>query len=195
MPSLSRSLEQALHRAIRLASERHHEYATLEHLLLALVDDADAAQVMRACNVDLDALSNALDQICRRGPGDAHHRRWRGRQAHDRIPARRSARGSARAEFRPRRGDRRQRAGRALLRAREPRRVLPPGTEHVAARCRELHEPRHRQAPGHEPVKAGARLRRGRREFRESGQTGHGRARSLLRQSERQGAQGPHRSA
>ena len=34
MPSLSRSLEQALHRAIRLASERHHEYATLEHLLL-----------------------------------------------------------------------------------------------------------------------------------------------------------------
>src|ERR1700748_3361694 len=41
MPSLSRSLEQALHRAIHLASERHHEYATLEHLLLALIDDAD----------------------------------------------------------------------------------------------------------------------------------------------------------
>src|SRR5512134_2540790 len=60
MPSLSRSLEQALHRAIRLASERHHEYATLEHLLLALVDDADAAQVMRACNVDLDALRTSL---------------------------------------------------------------------------------------------------------------------------------------
>src|SRR6266446_2571583 len=60
MPSLSRSLEQALHRAIRLASERHHEYATLEHLLLALVDDSDAAQVMRACNVDLDALRSGL---------------------------------------------------------------------------------------------------------------------------------------
>ena len=60
MPSLSRSLEQALHRAIRLASERHHEYATLEHLLLALVDDSDAAQVMRACNVDLDALRASL---------------------------------------------------------------------------------------------------------------------------------------
>jgi ATP-dependent Clp protease ATP-binding subunit ClpA len=60
MPSLSRSLEQALHRAIRLASERHHEYATLEHLLLALVDDSDAAQVMRACNVDLDALRAGL---------------------------------------------------------------------------------------------------------------------------------------
>ena len=60
MPSLSRSLEQALHRAIRLASERHHEYATLEHLLLALVEDSDAAQVIRACNVDLDNLRAAL---------------------------------------------------------------------------------------------------------------------------------------
>ena len=60
MPSLSRSLEQALHRAIRLASERRHEYATLEHLLLALVDDTDAAQVMRACNVDLDTLRAGL---------------------------------------------------------------------------------------------------------------------------------------
>jgi len=56
MPSLSRSLEQALHRAIKLASDRHHEYATLEHLLLALTDDSDAAQVMKACNVDIDAL-------------------------------------------------------------------------------------------------------------------------------------------
>src|SRR6266853_1392367 len=60
MPSLSRSLEQALHRAIRLASERHHEYATLEHLLLALVDDTDSAQVMHASNVDLDALRTGL---------------------------------------------------------------------------------------------------------------------------------------
>jgi ATP-dependent Clp protease ATP-binding subunit ClpA len=60
MPSLSRSLEQALHRAIKLASDRHHEYATLEHLLLALLDDPDAAQVMKACNVDVDALRRSL---------------------------------------------------------------------------------------------------------------------------------------
>ena len=60
MPSLSRSLEQALHRAIRLASERRHEYATLEHLLLALADDADATQVMKACNVDIDSLRTGL---------------------------------------------------------------------------------------------------------------------------------------
>src|SRR5579871_20332 len=60
MPSLSRSLEQVLHRAIKLASDRHHEYATLEHLLLALLDDTDAAQVMKACNVDLEALRKSL---------------------------------------------------------------------------------------------------------------------------------------
>ena len=60
MPSLSRSLEQALHRAIKLASDRHHEYATLEHLLLALTDDADAAQVMKACNVDIESLRLSL---------------------------------------------------------------------------------------------------------------------------------------
>lgn len=60
MPSFSRSLEQALHRALALANERHHEYATLEHLLLALVDDQDAAAVMRACSVDLDTLRRSL---------------------------------------------------------------------------------------------------------------------------------------
>ena len=63
MPSLSRSLEQALHRAIKLASDRHHEYATPEHLLLALMDDTDAAQVMKACNVDLDALRTRTMQM------------------------------------------------------------------------------------------------------------------------------------
>lgn len=60
MPSFSRSLEQSLHRALALANERHHEYATLEHLLLALIDDSDSAAVMRACNVDLDKLRRSL---------------------------------------------------------------------------------------------------------------------------------------
>src|SRR6201994_409356 len=62
MPSLSRSLEAALHHAIKLASDRHHEYATLEHLLLALMDDPDAGQVMKACNVDTDALRRAVQK-------------------------------------------------------------------------------------------------------------------------------------
>src|SRR5665811_1720805 len=60
MPTFSRSLEQLLQRALALANERHHEYATLEHLLLALIDDQDASAVMRACNVDLDKLRRSL---------------------------------------------------------------------------------------------------------------------------------------
>src|SRR3954470_2184586 len=60
MPTFSRSLEQSLHRALALANERHHEYATLEHLLLALLEDQDAAAVMRACNVDLEKLKRSL---------------------------------------------------------------------------------------------------------------------------------------
>ena len=60
MPSFSQSLESALHRALEYANERKHEYATLEHLLLALIDDRDAAAVMRACNVDLEALRSRV---------------------------------------------------------------------------------------------------------------------------------------
>jgi ATP-dependent Clp protease ATP-binding subunit ClpA len=60
MPSFSRPLEETLHRAVHYANERRHEYATLEHLLLALIDDPDAANVMTACNVDLGALKSAL---------------------------------------------------------------------------------------------------------------------------------------
>ncbi|MBL4620485.1 MAG: AAA family ATPase, partial [Marinicaulis sp.] len=60
MASFSRSLDEALHRAIALATERHHELATLEHLLLALTDDRDAGAVMRACNVDVDQLRTQL---------------------------------------------------------------------------------------------------------------------------------------
>ncbi|OYX58511.1 MAG: ATP-dependent Clp protease ATP-binding subunit ClpA [Brevundimonas subvibrioides] len=60
MPSFSRPLEETLHRAVSYANERRHEYATLEHLLLALIDDGDASGVMKACNVDLVALKTAL---------------------------------------------------------------------------------------------------------------------------------------
>ncbi len=61
MPTFSRSLEQALHRALSIASEKNHEYATLEHLLLALIDDRDAAAVMRACSVDMELLRRNLE--------------------------------------------------------------------------------------------------------------------------------------
>ena len=60
MPSFSSTLEQAIHGALALANARRHELATLEHLLLALIDEPDAARVMRACSVDLDELRKTL---------------------------------------------------------------------------------------------------------------------------------------
>src|SRR5271163_1437193 len=60
---LSRNLEQTLHRALSLASDRRHEYATLEHLLLGLTDDADAATVLKACGLDLDKLRTDLSEF------------------------------------------------------------------------------------------------------------------------------------
>lgn len=60
MPSFAESLEKTLHQALKNAADRSHEYATLEHLLLALVDDGDAAQVMNACGVDLGELEDAV---------------------------------------------------------------------------------------------------------------------------------------
>ncbi len=60
MTSLSKNLEATLHRALEYANVRRHEFATLEHLLLALVDDRDAAAVMRACSVDLEQLRTRL---------------------------------------------------------------------------------------------------------------------------------------
>ncbi len=57
---LSRNLEETLHRALAYAGDRRHEYATLEHLLLALVEDQDAVAVLRACGVDLDKLRGEL---------------------------------------------------------------------------------------------------------------------------------------
>ena len=60
---LSRNLEQSLHRALALATERNHEFATLEHLLLALTDDQDGISVLRACGVELDRLRQELSSF------------------------------------------------------------------------------------------------------------------------------------
>ena len=76
---LSRNLEQTLHRALAHANERRHEYATLEHLLLALTEDSDATAVLRACGIDLDRLraelsdylDNELANLITNRPDDA----------------------------------------------------------------------------------------------------------------------------
>jgi ATP-dependent Clp protease ATP-binding subunit ClpA len=60
MPTFSRNLNQTLDRALASARDRRHEYATLEHLLLSLIEDVDASAVLRACSVDLDLLTKNL---------------------------------------------------------------------------------------------------------------------------------------
>ena len=56
----SAELTATLHRAIANANLRRHEQAALEHLLLALAEDSDAAAVLKACDVDLDRLKREL---------------------------------------------------------------------------------------------------------------------------------------
>ncbi|MCV2878050.1 ATP-dependent Clp protease ATP-binding subunit ClpA [Sedimentimonas flavescens] len=63
MPSFSNTLEQAIHGALALANARKHELATLEHLLLALIEEPDASRVMRACGVDLEELRETLTEF------------------------------------------------------------------------------------------------------------------------------------
>ena len=60
MPSFSKTLEEAIHSALVMAKGYRHELATLEHLLMALVDEPDAAKVMEACSVDLTKLRKEL---------------------------------------------------------------------------------------------------------------------------------------
>jgi ATP-dependent Clp protease ATP-binding subunit ClpA len=83
MPSFAQSLEKTLHSALSNASERSHEYATLEHLLLALIDDPDAAQVMQACGVDLGDLGEVRAPVPRSGISIAEDA-GQGRSAADR---------------------------------------------------------------------------------------------------------------
>ena len=60
---LSRNLEKTLRRALALANARQHEYATLEHLLMALLDDEDAIAVLKACAVEVDRLRTSLNEF------------------------------------------------------------------------------------------------------------------------------------
>ncbi|MCL2473381.1 MAG: ATP-dependent Clp protease ATP-binding subunit ClpA [Alphaproteobacteria bacterium] len=57
---ISKNLAKTLHRAVSLAFSRKHEYATLEHMLLALMDDPDARPVLIGCGVDMAQLRSDL---------------------------------------------------------------------------------------------------------------------------------------
>lgn len=60
---LSRALEKTLHRALAMANDYAHEFATLEHLLMALLDDLDATTVLQACGVDIDEIREELKEF------------------------------------------------------------------------------------------------------------------------------------
>ena len=64
---LSPDLEKSLRRALAMASERRHEFATLEHLLLALTGDSDAVAVLKACGVDIERLTGDLEGFLEEG--------------------------------------------------------------------------------------------------------------------------------
>ncbi|CAG0905522.1 unnamed protein product, partial [Cyprideis torosa] len=59
---LSRNLEKTLHKALEEATKRSHEYATLEHLLLALTSDQDAMAVLRSCGVNIEYIKEQLER-------------------------------------------------------------------------------------------------------------------------------------
>ncbi|MEM7047736.1 MAG: ATP-dependent Clp protease ATP-binding subunit ClpA [Pseudomonadota bacterium] len=76
---LSRNLEQTLQSAMRIANQHGHEFATLEHLLMALLDDVDSQAVLRGCRIDHSQLrtelghylAQDLSSLVRRGGGEA----------------------------------------------------------------------------------------------------------------------------
>ena len=105
MPTFSRSLEKALHRALAFANERHHEFATLEHLLLSLIEDKDAVAVMRACNVNVDELRNSLTNYVDTELANLISDDVLEIKTHRRLPARDPACGHPCAVLWPRRSD------------------------------------------------------------------------------------------
>ncbi|MGB1883352.1 MAG: Clp protease N-terminal domain-containing protein, partial [Gammaproteobacteria bacterium] len=60
---LSKELEVTLNMAFKEAREQRHEFMTVEHLLLALLDNPTAAKVLRACGADLNALRRQLSDF------------------------------------------------------------------------------------------------------------------------------------
>ena len=61
MATFTKSLEKSISKAFQVATEKNHQYVTLEHLLLSLTDEEDALNVMKACSVDTDLLKENLE--------------------------------------------------------------------------------------------------------------------------------------
>ena len=66
---LSTNLEKSLQVAFSVAKKNDHEFVTLEHLLLALLEDPDSKAVFEACDVDTSKLQEDVEKLIRSGNG------------------------------------------------------------------------------------------------------------------------------
>jgi ATP-dependent Clp protease ATP-binding subunit ClpA len=151
---IAQELEVSLHMAFVEARQQRHEFITVEHLLLALLDNPSAAEVLRACAANIDDLRKSLTTFIKENtPTVGGHRRGR-HPADAGLPARDPARDHARAVHRQRQegSDRRQRAGGDLRREGFARRLLPAPAGRDAAGRGQLHRPRHQEV---RPARAG----------------------------------------
>jgi ATP-dependent Clp protease ATP-binding subunit ClpA len=144
---IAQELEVSLHMAFVEARQQRHEFITVEHLLLALLDNPSAAEVLRACSANIDDLRVIAVQLHQRqhAPGGRHRRG--GHPAHAGFPARDPARHHARAVHGQRQegSHRRQRARGHLWRERLARRVLPAPAGRDAPGRGQFHCPRHQE--------------------------------------------------
>ena len=170
---IAQELEVSLHMAFVEARQQRHEFITVEHLLLALLDNPSAAEVLRACSANIDDLRKSLSNFIKDNtPAGRRHRRRR-HPADAGFPARDPARHHACAVHRQRQegSHRRQRAGRDLRREGFARGLLPAPAGRDAPGRGELHRPRHQEERSAR-ARQGRRIvfqreRRGRREERE----------------------------
>ena len=180
---IAQELEVSLHMAFVEARQKRHEFITVEHLLLALLDNPTAAEVLRACAREHRRAPQAPHRVHQRPYPDRRRHRGDRHPADARLPARDPARDPARAVLRQEGGDRRQRPGCDLRREGLARGVLPAPAGRDAARRRQLHLARHHQ----EPAAGAAQGDRERGSRRGRPAVGR-RARDLHRQPERPGA-------
>ena len=165
---LSKELEFTLNSAFRDARERQHEFMTVEHLLLALLDNPAAGKVLRACGGRDREAAPGTRAVPRRGYPDAFVQGRARDPADPRISARAPARGVPRAVLGQEGSDRCQRARRDLRRTRIPGRALPQTAGRHPARRRQLHLARDLQGPR----PRGERRPQLRRRGREAGRAG-----------------------
>ena len=142
---IAQELEVSLHMAFVEARQKQHEFITVEHLLLAMLDNPSAAEVLKACGVDLEELRGVLTDFISEHTPRLAAALGRRHAAHAGLPARDPARDPARPVVGQEGSHRRQRAGRDLRREGIARRLFPQPARRDAARRRQLHRARHHQ--------------------------------------------------